>query len=535
LTGSRHEHGDRGSLGRADPITEHPSRAASWYAAHRHDHRSRHYALRAVRPSPARARPAEARAWLPLPDVDDLPELPEQAEPDRVSRARPMLRRGPDVRPVPRRPEPVVRPSPARAEPHDPDSWFPLLALEALLEPDRLVDSGQTRAVEVAEPDLPTAPAATASRRELLAVRRAARLRRRRRVGVVVLSVATLAAAAAVVRPQLAGAQDPEVTLSVGGRVLTRSTDAETVGGFLREAKVRLAPDDRVEPMPARKVRDGLEITVWRAFPVHVDFDGSLATVRTTRTTASALLQELDLDPETVAVKSAPGRIGRGAAVVFRTRRNVTITVDGTTQPQESLALNVDELFAENAVLLGPLDQVSPPRETSVTDGLTVTVVRVTNDVLSVDERLPFTVERREDPNVPTGQERVVQEGVAGVQRVTYERTRADGREVGRRPISKVPTQPAVPKVIAIGTALPNSRVGSASWYASPFGSDSCATKEYVPVGTILRVTNLGSGASTTCRVADRVEANRVVDLDDDVFHQLAPRSHGVFSARIDW
>jgi rare lipoprotein A (peptidoglycan hydrolase) len=86
-----------------------------------------------------------------------------------------------------------------------------------------------------------------------------------------------------------------------------------------------------------------------------------------------------------------------------------------------------------------------------------------------------------------------------------------------------------------VGTALPNQRVGTASWYASPFGSDSCATKEYVPKGTILKVTNLDTGASTTCRVADRVEANRVVDLDDDVFRQLAPKSQGVFNARIDW
>ena len=118
---------------------------------------------------------------------------------------------------------------------------------------------------------------------------------------------------------------------------------------------------------------------------------------------------------------------------------------------------------------------------------------------------MPFSVERREDPNLLKGQEQVVQEGVDGVQRVTYQITKADGVEESRRPISKVPVQPPTPRIIAVGTALPNQRVGTASWYASPFGRDSCATKEYVPKGTILRVTNLDTGASTSCRVADRV------------------------------
>ncbi len=106
-----------------------------------------------MRPSPARARPHDATAWFPLPAVDDLPPIDALiGQPDRPTGA-PATGRGADVRPVPARPEnPVVRPSPARAKPHDPDSWFPLLALEALLAPDALVDSGQTRAVTATEP-----------------------------------------------------------------------------------------------------------------------------------------------------------------------------------------------------------------------------------------------------------------------------------------------------------------------------------------------------------------------------------------------
>jgi uncharacterized protein YabE (DUF348 family) len=57
---------------------------------------------------------------------------------------------------------------------------------------------------------------------------------------------------------------------------------------------------------------------------------------------------------------------------------------------------------------------------------------------------------------------REMQAGVAGVQRVTYQITRERGQEVARAPISKVPIQPPVPRVIAVGTAVYKSRTGSA-------------------------------------------------------------------------
>jgi uncharacterized protein YabE (DUF348 family) len=326
------------------------------------------------------------------------------------------------------------------------------------------------------------------------------------------------------------------VTIRIDGKKLVASTEADTVRKVLREEKVRLGPNDRVEPALAAPVTDGLAVTVFRAFDVIVDYDGAVSAVPTTRTNVAKLQRELRLDLEKVAVKSAPDRLGEGAAVVFRTRHPVVVNVDGTSQAETSLALTVSEVLEENAVVLGPLDQVSLPPETRVTDGMVVTVVRITNDATeTIEEPIPFTVERRDDPSLLKGHEQVVQEGADGIQRVTYQITKADGVETGRQAISKVPTKPPVPRIIAVGTALPNQRVGTASWYASPFGSDSCATKEYVPKGTILRVTNLDTGASTTCRVADRVEANRVVDLDDDVFAQLAPPFTGVFNARIDW
>ncbi|MGH8982920.1 MAG: G5 domain-containing protein, partial [Acidimicrobiia bacterium] len=462
---------------------------------------------------------------------------------------------------VPARPAaPFVRPSPARAEPHDPGAWFPLAAMEQLLSPDRLVDSGQTRAITDTEPpqaiepvpvveptpapparpprpELEPRPASAPRRLSGAAARRTERTAHRRRALVIALAAATVAAGSAAAVPRLVAADAaPAVTLRVDGKQLVVDTDAETVRGVLRGEQVNVGPNDRVEPALSTPVTDGLAVAVFRAFDVTVDFDGKILGMTTTRSSVAALQRELKLDPDKVAVKFAPDRLGAGATVTFRTRRNVTANFDGVSQTEVTLGLTVQEVLDDYAIKLGPLDQVTPPPETPVTDGMVVSVVRISNDQTQVaQEPIPFTEERREDPNLPKGQEVVAQEGVVGVQDVTYRITTADGVEMAREAISKVPVTPPVPRIVMVGTALPYQRVGTASWYASPFGSDSCATKEYIPKGTIVRVTNEDTGASTTCRVADRVEAARVVDLDDDVFAQLAPLGQGVFNARIDW
>ena len=53
----------------------------------------------------------------------------------------------------------------------------------------------------------------------------------------------------------------------------------------------------------------------------------------------------------------------------------------------------------------------------------------------------------------------------------------------------------------------------------------------------MVKVTNLASGQSTTCTVADRgpFVAGRIIDLDWSVFLAIASGSQGVARVRIEW
>ena len=101
-------------------------------------------------------------------------------------------------------------------------------------------------------------------------------------------------------------------------------------------------------------------------------------------------------------------------------------------------------------------------------------------------------------------------------------------------------TPPTVaPRVVAVTASRPatsgTSERGQATWYAeAPPGR--CASPT-LPFGTVLTVTNVATGASTTCTVDDREQAGypRVVDMSPSGFAQLADPSQGVVDVTISW
>lgn len=92
---------------------------------------------------------------------------------------------------------------------------------------------------------------------------------------------------------------------------------------------------------------------------------------------------------------------------------------------------------------------------------------------------------------------------------------------------------PATPATTAAATTRTAS--GIASWFNAP---DATCAHLTIPMGTIVKVTRIHDGASTTCKVNDRgptVETGRLIDLSLDTFEKLAPRTVGLIDVKIEW
>jgi rare lipoprotein A len=76
---------------------------------------------------------------------------------------------------------------------------------------------------------------------------------------------------------------------------------------------------------------------------------------------------------------------------------------------------------------------------------------------------------------------------------------------------------------------------GLATWYGTAIPG-GCASPS-LSFGTVLRVTNAATGASTTCVVDDREgdTTGRIVDMSPGEFSQIASLSQGVITVTISW
>ena len=192
------------------------------------------------------------------------------------------------------------------------------------------------------------------------------------------------------------------------------------------------------------------------------------------------------------------------------------------------------------------------------------TVERVVITQVTEERVIPVPKELHDDPALPRGETRVEADGSPGRERVVFEVTRRNGRVTAKRQISSEIITPASPRVVFVGrgggrgapaddediplklriaqegfdSRPPRSsgqQAGGASWYHYKPGT--CAHRT-LPKGTVVKVTNLNTGASVNCTVADRGPfiAGRIIDLDRSVFLAIAESpGQGVLQVRIEW
>lgn len=100
----------------------------------------------------------------------------------------------------------------------------------------------------------------------------------------------------------------------------------------------------------------------------------------------------------------------------------------------------------------------------------------------------------------------------------------------GQKAVPKTAARPHVTRPARLG----NVRFGVATWYSYVPGR--CATS-YLRFGTKLYIKDLVTGHVVTCIVTDRQGSgsNRVVDLSETEFAELAPLAKGVVPVRVWW
>lgn len=343
------------------------------------------------------------------------------------------------------------------------------------------------------------------------------------------------------------------VTLVIGGRAESISTNSENVRELLQVEGITLDSSDRVVPPLATVLADGMTVVVSPTPGAPDSLSGSSSMFG---------LQDITVNqaPTGVGVWTVEGASsGPAARIAAELAEASASAVDIGTSPVVSVravvagkvhdvltnARTTGELLSAMGITPGVHDRVLPSSSTPLHAGSTIVFDRVQILTRELRRSIPFATRTLWTTEVPIGQVDVVSAGMAGLafftERVVVvngrvESTTVTAERVIRPSVDLVrrsgPVSPAMPQ------GVPGGHVagGQATWYDPPW-SGFTAASPWIPFGTHVTVTDLATGRTVIVTIDDRgpFSPGRIIDLSPEAFSVLSPLGRGVLDVRISW
>ena len=349
--------------------------------------------------------------------------------------------------------------------------------------------------------------------------------------------------AIAVAAPVVAFGGEREVALDVEGEVKKVTTYASDARDLLERRGIEPARADHVAP--ASELTSGDRVVYRRAKRIELVLDGARKTVTARGLTVGEAMKDLGLvpGPRDHLTPGPSTKLRPGLEIFVRNAVAAKLRVDGQLRDVVSSADTVAKMLANAGVAVGEDDYVLPSRDAEPTDGMWIRVVRVRRIVETKQIRVPFRYVTHNDPEMESGTRRTVQQGTEGLKVQRYSVLTEDGERVSTRLLGETVVRSARDHIVRVGTKEPQysggdpggggSNTGIASWFEA---DGLVAAHRTLPLGSVVKVTNLSNGKSVTVRINQRgpFVDGRIIDLSDDAFERLAPLGQGTVKVKVE-
>lgn len=114
--------------------------------------------------------------------------------------------------------------------------------------------------------------------------------------------------------------------------------------------------------------------------------------------------------------------------------------------------ISVDEFLRRIGANVGDLDRVNPSRFTQIEDGMTITIVRVAEEVTCSEEEYPFETRRIPTDALDPGEEAIAQDGENGIMQTCERCIYENGVQTTCSVTSQTPIKEAKEQIIYYGT-----------------------------------------------------------------------------------
>lgn len=237
------------------------------------------------------------------------------------------------------------------------------------------------------------------------------------------------------------------------GVVQTVSTVKTEADKILEQLSIEVAQEDKVDTTGFTG-RNGSKIIISRAHDVTVTDMGQTYQLRAAGTAQDAVLAAgITLTARETLSCRADAPLEDGMVIRVMHEMSINIIADGKTQSVTVTADTVEEALVRTGVTLGENDEVVPAKGTLLSNGMSITVGRVSYAERTVEnEVIQYETVTKESASMFKGESKIETEGQNGLRNVTYRDKIIDGKIAESNVVTETVLQPAVNEVKVVGT-----------------------------------------------------------------------------------
>lgn len=155
---------------------------------------------------------------------------------------------------------------------------------------------------------------------------------------------------------------------------------------------------------------------------------------------------------QSARIKPGTTGIKTGEQQAYMKPVNITVNADGMEMHLLAAPFTIEQVLDSYSIPVGENDIVEPALDRQITEGTVITIQRVVFEEVTVKEDVAFKTKVKGTDKLPAKTEKVVQEGVKGIDEVTYKIKYVDGKEVEKTETARKAVKKPVTEIIEKST-----------------------------------------------------------------------------------
>lgn len=246
------------------------------------------------------------------------------------------------------------------------------------------------------------------------------------------------------------------IELSTEGKSEFFYTDKDTISDSLKDKGIDFDLRDKITPSLESKVETGINrVSIVKARPVIIHDDNELIVSKSPYVYSKEILEDLNIkiyQGDIVKVANPLNDLVVVAEIFIDRAPVVNLQVDGQVKEIHTRSENVEQLLLEQNIKLNEKDRTTPSLESALSDGINVSIIRVSQTENTETVDIPFDTEYKNDPNMTQGQTKVEREGAVGKKQVNFQAVVENNVVVSKNIISEQIIVSPINRIVIKGT-----------------------------------------------------------------------------------